>query len=117
MFFPGSHSECEVICRRVLQRFKLADIEISESRLRQLYCTLTGASDTGNDDFDREFLETESLKRGRLQYPHAFFLIVNLLKMSILTQLHIKDRSTENDMLPLSKIRLRFLIKFNSSSN
>ena len=53
--YSGSHSECEVICRRVLQRHKLADTEIRDPNLRSIFFKLSGISDTTNESFSEDF--------------------------------------------------------------
>ena len=70
--FSGSTSECEVICRRVLQRHKLSGVEVQSEKLKPLFFKLSGKNKT-NENFDREFAETDELKDGRLQYPTAIF--------------------------------------------
>ena len=69
--YSGSHSECEVICRRVLQRHKLADTEIRDPNLRSIFFKLSGISDTTNENFSEDFLETEALRKAQMRYPKA----------------------------------------------
>ena len=70
--FSGSTSECEVICRRILQRHKLSEIELKSETLKPLFFKLSGKNQT-NGKFDREFVETDAVKDGRCQYPTAVF--------------------------------------------
>ena len=71
--YTGSHSECEVICRRVLRRHSLVDSEIVHPGLRQLFCRLSGINDSTKQNFDAEFIETEALQIARNQYPRGVF--------------------------------------------
>ena len=71
--FTGSHSECEVICRRVLQRHKLTETKINEPYLQSLCGKLGIEHGIIEDRFDDGFLETNSLNFGKLHYPQAKF--------------------------------------------
>ena len=71
--FTGSHSECEVICRRVLQRHKLSAADIVDSNLRSIFCKLSGTIDEKNEKFDDEFFETNEIISWRQSYPKAKF--------------------------------------------
>ena len=71
--FSGSTSECEVICRRVLQRHKLSEVEIQSEKLKPLFVKISGKNQQTNENFDREFVETDEVKDGRCQYPTANF--------------------------------------------
>ena len=71
--FSGSTSECEVICRRVLQRHKLSEIEVQSEKLKPLFSKLSGKNQQTNENFDREFVETDEVKDGRCQCPAAIF--------------------------------------------
>ena len=71
--FSGSHSECEIVCRRVLQRHKLVETEISEECLQPMFRRIGGVTTENSDNFDKDFLETEALKRGKSAHPHALF--------------------------------------------
>ena len=72
----GSNSECEIICRRVLQRYKLLDTDIEDPNLRTYFNKLTGRSDyeKENSKFDKELIETEAVEEARKQYPDAEIL-------------------------------------------
>ena len=74
--FTGSHHECEVVCRRFLQRQCLLDLHNSseESVFGGLVRQLLGQENFNKSDFSAFMLETESLKMGRLLYPEATFL-------------------------------------------
>ena len=71
--FSGSTSECEVICRRVLQRHKLSEPDFQSEKLKPLFFKLSGKNQQTNENFDREFVETDEVKDGRCQYPTAIF--------------------------------------------
>ena len=71
--FSGSTSECKVICRRVLQRHKLSEAEFQSEKLKPLFFKFSGKNQPINDNFDREFVETDEVKDGRCQYPTAIF--------------------------------------------
>ena len=71
--YTGSHSECEIICRRVLQRHKLAATECNDPKLRSLFGKLTGNKDLASGNFDSDFLYTDALKMGKTQYPNGKF--------------------------------------------
>ena len=70
--FSGANSECEIICRRVLQRHKLVDNKIKNEKLQALYSSLSGKPhECGN--LAREFIETEAVQEIKLKYPNALF--------------------------------------------
>ena len=70
--FSGANSECAIICRRVLQRHKLADNKIKSEKLQALYSSLSGKPrDCAN--LAREFIETEAVQEIKLKYPNALF--------------------------------------------
>ena len=71
--FSGAHHECEIICRRVLQKHKLANLEIQDNTLRSLFCKLSGNRSYEDNFFSDEFVETKAIKTGRLFYPEAEF--------------------------------------------
>ena len=74
--FTGSHHECEVVCRRFLQRQRLLDLhnKSEESVFGGLVRQLLGQENFNKSDFSAFMLEMESLKMGRLLYPEATFL-------------------------------------------
>ena len=78
--YSGSHSECEVICRRILQRHKLANAEMSNSKLDNVYRNLSGVQNASHVNFNEEFVETEALLLGKLQYPTAQFFNRQIVK-------------------------------------
>ena len=71
--FSGSHSECEIICRRVLQRHNLTDFDELEPDLRQLFCKISGNPVPCSEKFDQEFVETEALRAAKRRFPAAIF--------------------------------------------
>ena len=71
--FTGSHSECEIICRRILRRHNLVENEVPDDDLAQLFCKLTGRREETKEQFDTEFLQTEALQIGKIQYPEGRF--------------------------------------------
>ena len=70
----GSNSECEVICRRILQRHKLCDFDPQNKNLMPLFCKLSGKRQTAISNHPNEFCETEALIAGRKKFPSAKFL-------------------------------------------
>ena len=71
--FSGSHSEAEIICRRFLQRQKLAQKEVFNPKLKTLFDKFVGCSNVADECYDNEFRETEAVKEGRKQYPDGKF--------------------------------------------
>ena len=69
--FSGSNTECEVICRRVLQRHKLSQFECQNEKLEPFYCKLLGRKYQTETTFSDEFLETKEVKEGRNLYKSA----------------------------------------------
>ena len=69
--FSGSNSECEIICRRLLQRHKLQSVEINDAILCPIYSKLSGNPNkmSGPDDF----VETQALLEGRNFYTEGVF--------------------------------------------
>ena len=67
----GTNSECEIICRRILQRHRLISVDIEDKKVYPLFSKLTGTVDKqfGPD----EFIETKTLIQGRQFYPDAIF--------------------------------------------
>ena len=72
--FSGSNSECEIICRRILQKHKLSDEDIKDSELRQLFNKLSGRPIKDTFASSDEMKQTEALTAGQRQYPYAVFL-------------------------------------------
>ena len=71
--FTGSNTECEVICRRVLQKHRLAQSDIQNGNLRKIFDGLSGIKQVESSLSSDGMLETESLKEGRMQYLNASF--------------------------------------------
>ena len=71
--FSGSSNECEVICRRILQKHKLAGVEMQNSDLKKLFGKISGYHFCEDDNFSGEFIETDTVKLGRRLYPEAIF--------------------------------------------
>ena len=63
--FSDSNSECEIICRRLLQRHKLQSVEINDARLCPIYSKLSRNPD--------DFVEIEALLEGRQFYTEGIF--------------------------------------------
>ena len=59
--FSGSHSEAEIICRRFLQRQKLAQKEVFNPKLKTLFDKFVGCSNVADECYDNEFRETEAV--------------------------------------------------------
>ena len=74
VFSGSSHSECEIICRRVLQRHNLVYSDIVERHLKPVFDKLSGDSASNLDKFDEEFIETEALRAANLRYLGVKFL-------------------------------------------
>ena len=74
--YSGSHHECEVICRRFLQKQRLLDIhQTSEDNpYGRLVKQLLRLDDSHTNNFSNFMKETESLSFARLTYPNAIFL-------------------------------------------
>ena len=73
--FSGATSECEVICRRILQRHKLFDAEVKNKKLKPLYYRLTGKQEPETEEkcYTDEFFETDAVKKAKLSYRTAKF--------------------------------------------
>ena len=71
--FSGSNSECEVICRRILQRHKLNDSRTKDEQIRAVVGRMLNSKLQNNGHFSQDMIETESLRFGRQLYPEAFF--------------------------------------------
>ena len=69
--FSGSTFECEIICRRILQKHRLSCAEIHNAEMRRLFNRIKGL---GNEEssFCDEMIETTSLKSGRVMYRGHF---------------------------------------------
>ena len=76
----GSNSECQVICRRILQRHRLANVCIENSNLKLLSDQLTG-KEVESFSFSEETAETPAVKRARTHYPKG--VISNRQKINI----------------------------------
>ena len=91
--FSGSNSECEIICRRLLQRHKLKSVEINDARLCPIYSKLSGNPNkmSGPDDF----VETEALLERRQFYADGVFPNRQCIEMFTLIIRHTRNRSKE----------------------
>ena len=70
--FTGVTSECGVICRRLLQKRKLLQANITDNTLKNIFDQLSGKQ-SSELQFSDEMLETETLRTGRTQYADAVF--------------------------------------------
>ena len=70
--FTGANSECEVICRRLLQKHKLAHADLSNRNLKKLFNSLSGLQNS-DSQFSDQMLETEDLRIARSHYRDASF--------------------------------------------
>ena len=70
----GSNSECEVICRRVLQRHKLCDFHPLNNNMMPLFCKLSGKRHNECSNYSNKFCETPALIEGRKKYGTSKFL-------------------------------------------
>ena len=78
--FSGSNAECQVICRRILQRHRLANVEIDNDVLGGLFNYLTGKEEISC--FSKETAESEAIKIARSQYPTALILNRHIVRQS-----------------------------------
>ena len=62
--FTGSNSECEVICRRILQRHHLTNLKVQNSEFKQVFGKLTEKLHAEYATFNKNFNETEAVKNG-----------------------------------------------------
>ena len=69
--FTGSHSDCEIICRRNLQKNKLARVKIQDPEIRCLFDKLYGITTLDQINCSTEFVETQAVNNGRATYPQA----------------------------------------------
>ena len=74
VFSGSSYSECEIICRRVLQRHSLVYSDVVEPHLKPVFDNLSGDSASNLDSFDEEFIETEVLRAAKWRYIGVKFL-------------------------------------------
>ena len=70
----GSISECEVICRRILQWHKLCDFDLQNKNLTPLFCKLSGKHQSEVSNHPNELCETAALIAGRQKVPSGKFL-------------------------------------------
>ena len=70
--FTGANSECEVICRRFLQKHRLAHADITNPNLQHLFDQLTGQQKS-EPNYADGMKETDALREGKLNYPDAEF--------------------------------------------
>ena len=76
--FTGTHSHCEVICRRFLQKQRLRNTHFDHDDLYDLLMECTGDEDArSHDTFMTKIKETEAIKRGRRRFPKATFLPIS----------------------------------------
>ena len=73
--YSGTHHECDVICRRFLQKQRLLDLhqDRKQNQFSGLVKKLLRRDDSHTTDFSTFMSETESLHFGRLTYPNAIF--------------------------------------------
>ena len=109
--FTGAHSECEIICRRLLQRNKLATIQLEDDTLIPLYDKITGQQLFKVDKFDEEFIETEEVQFGRSLYPGAHFLNRQQLQDVYLDSPAYGRSKLGNCYVSFKRCRKRFLVK------
>ena len=70
--FSGSVRECEIICRRILQRHHLSSKEVDEEGLSEIFSKLNN-SRPKDTNFSSHMAPTPELKKGQRQYPKATF--------------------------------------------
>ena len=66
--FNDAKSECEAICRKVLQRHRLTESDNTDARLLQFFCKVTGNECYESIDFNNEPIVTETIEQARLQH-------------------------------------------------
>ena len=90
--YTGSHTECEIICRRVLQRHKLLDVNLENQKLDSLYRKISARLQTNDQNYSEEFIKTAVVHEARKMYNSAKFFNRIVFKISILTRLHTSSR-------------------------
>ena len=71
--YTGSHTECEIICRRVLQRHKLLDVNLENQKIDSLYRKISARLQTNDQNYSEEFIETAVVQEARKMYNSAKF--------------------------------------------
>ena len=71
--YTGSHTECEIICRRFLQRHKLLDVNLENQKLDSLYRKISARLQTNNQNYSEEFIEIAVVQEARKMYNSAKF--------------------------------------------
>ena len=94
--FSGANSECVVICRRVLQRHRLADSNIIDARLLQFFCKLSDKQSYEGIDFNEELIVTEAIVQARLQYEGCEVINRHIEKAIYLNSISYKRSSFGN---------------------
>ena len=69
--YSGSVQECEIICRRILQRHHLSVQEVDEEGLSEIFSKLNNRPTDTN--FSSHMVRTPELMEGQRQYPEATF--------------------------------------------
>ena len=73
--FSGSHSECEVICRRILQRHRLSNYSSENPTLKTILSKLSQKKrQSGILTFSDNFFETTAVKEARKKYASKKFI-------------------------------------------
>ena len=70
--YSGSVQECEIICRRILQRHHLSVQEVDEEGLSEIFSKLNNSRPT-DTNFSSHMVRTPELMEGQRQYPEATF--------------------------------------------
>ena len=70
--YSGSVQECEIICRRILQRHHLSVQEVDEEGLSEIFSKLNN-SRPKDTNFSSHMVRTPELREGQRQYPEATF--------------------------------------------
>ena len=78
--FTGSNFECEIICRRILQRHRLGNVQIHNPSLQSVFSHLLRIDTPDEESFSQATFETDAVKEARLQYSDATILNRQIFK-------------------------------------
>ena len=92
--FSGSNAECQVICRRILQRHRLANVQIDNDVLGGLFNHITGKEEISC--ISKETAETDAIKFARSQYPTVLILNRHIVRQSYFDSTSLKRSKLGN---------------------
>ena len=112
--FSGSNSELEVICRRILQRHHLSEVDFQSEKIKPLICKLSGKNQS--DKFLKMNLWRPKRYRTLVFNIWAALLkTVVTLRAATLTRQHINAQKWATVMFFSKKQNKRNLAKFSTS--